>query len=87
MTPLDRAVNAVERLLGVNDELCGTPEDIVRAVLMAIRDIDLQTENDAEINMLVRGVTVLPAFDAPMPSDALDCWQAMIDAALGNAKD
>lgn len=54
----------------------------VRAVLTAIRDIEIDTQDDVEIGMLIRGRAVLPEHDEPMHEDALNCWQAMIDAAL-----
>lgn len=54
----------------------------VRAVLTAMRDIDLETEDDVEINMLAEGAATLPEHDEPLQADALACWQAMIDAAL-----
>lgn len=53
-----------------------------RAVLTAIRDIELETEDDVEINMLAEGAATLPEHDEPLQADALACWQAMIDAAL-----
>jgi hypothetical protein len=54
----------------------------VRAVLKAIREIDLATRNSFEIDMLVNGAAVLPEHDEALQEDALACWQAMIDAAL-----
>ena len=56
--------------------------EIARRVLTAMREIDLQSENDVEINMLTHGRAVLPEHDEPMLEDAKNCWQAMIDAAL-----
>lgn len=56
--------------------------DDARSVLTAMRNIDLDTQNNSEIEMLIRGRAVLPEHDEPMQEDALNCWKAMIDAAL-----
>lgn len=56
--------------------------DSVKIVLRAIRDIDLQTQDGSEIMMLMAGQAALPEHDEPLQEDALNCWQAMIDAAL-----
>lgn len=95
MTPLERAALAVCQVRGQDpdgaiisfpDGKIEVPIDVaratVRAVLQAIRDIDLQTQDDTEIAMLMNGCAVLPEHDEPLQEDALNCWQAMIDAAL-----
>lgn len=56
-----------------------------RTVLTAIRDIDLETEDDVEISMLVEGAATLPEHDEPLQADALACWRAMIDASISDA--
>jgi hypothetical protein len=96
MTPIERACIAVIDKLREQGDLmadCGDPEwaqvdgafrvePLVRAVLASMRSIDLETQDDVEINMLVEGRAVLPEHDEPLQEDALNCWRAMIDAAM-----
>lgn len=95
MTPLERAARALASYRyehGANcqgldrnqwvDRFWREFEIEARAVLQAIRDIEIDTQDDVEIGMLIRGQAVLPEHDEPMQEDALNCWQAMIDAAL-----
>lgn len=99
MTPIERACIAVIDNLREQGDLmadCGDPEwaqvdgafrvePVVRAVMRAVRDIDLATQDDVEVNMLVNGTAVLPEHDEALQADALACWQAMIDAVLAEA--
>jgi len=87
MTPLERAATAVREADGTYPNGDGkwmaeggiVGDDhwlsIARAVLEAIRE-------PSEV-MAKAGTDTLPAFEAPLQADASDCWQAMIDAALG----
>ena len=56
------------------------------AAITAMRLSDRDTFgnlNESVIAMLVAGTAVLPEHDEPIQEDAANCWNAMIDAALG----
>jgi hypothetical protein len=73
MTPLERAVDAVENMLGVNDELCATPEEVARAVIEAIREPSSEMTHAAQGESHVAG-------DCEV--DYHGIWASMIDQLL-----
>lgn len=80
MNPVHRAARALaENHALVSD---GYYTLAARAVLRAIRDFDLDTQDDSEIDILMAGRAVLPEHDEPTQEDALNCWRAMIDEML-----
>lgn len=56
---------------------CGTSDECERIARLAI-----EAMRSATLGMCLIGAETLPDYD-PGTSDALHCWQAMIDAALG----
>lgn len=84
-SPLERAAWAIwdgfGRPKGGWQRFIPTTQNMLRA----IREIDLQTDHPVEVDMLCAGCAVLPEHDEPMQEDALNCWQAMIDALLADS--
>lgn len=94
MTPLERAARAVETMLGVNGELCATPEDIARAVLTAIREPDkamIEAGGEQVLDTEVGAGQYASIADGRgsklmANNQAVNAWTAMIDAILAGGE-
>lgn len=87
----DTMIERIARILAaeagyLGDDAWRNRTEQAKRVLNALRLSDSDTfgnQNDSLIAMLMAGSAVLPEHDEPMQEDAANCWNAMIDAALG----